>query len=514
MLLSEVAETSERVGGTRSRLKKISLLAHCLGRLSDAEIEIGVAYLSGELRQGRVGVGPALVYSLPDGNDAEHPTLSLAETDRIFGMIAGAAGPGSPAERSRLFASLLRKTTRNEREFLRRLALSDVRQGALSGLVTEAIANAADVPVDEIRRAVMLSGDLGSVARIALTGNRDGLASLTVRMFRPVMPMLAQTAESVGEAISRLGLAAFEWKLDGARIQVHKSGNEVKVFTRKLNDVTDAVPDIADSVRSIRADKIILDGEALVFKENGRPHPFQVTMRRLGRKQDVSGMSRELPLTPFFFDCLSLGGEGQLHLPGETRFRAMSAVVPGNMIVPRRVTDNVPEAEDFLKSALDAGHEGLMAKSITAVYEAGRRGMAWLKIKPAVTLDLVVLAAEWGHGRRSGKLSNLHLGARDASGGGFVMLGKTFKGMTDRMLDWQTEYLLRLETARDMWTVYVTPALVVEVAFSDIQSSTRYPGGFALRFARVKGYRPDKGPDDADSIDTVRALFERQAAGR
>jgi DNA ligase-1 len=338
---------------------------------------------------------------------------------------------------------------------------------------------------------------------------------MSVRMFRPVRPMLAESAEDPGEALARLGEAGFEWKLDGARIQVHKEGGVVRVFTRHLNEVTESVPEIVEAVGGLAAPSLILDGEALAFGDDGRPAPFQVTMRRFGRKLDVAALRRSIPLRPFFFDCLYAAGSALLERPEAERFAALAGAAPERLIVPRLVTKVRDAAEAFFAAALAAGHEGIMAKALDAPYEAGARGGAWLKIKEAVTLDLVVLAAEWGHGRRSGWLSNLHLGARDEAAGSFVMLGKTFKGMTDRMLAWQTEELGKLAVGRDGQVVHVAPRLVVEIAFNDIQASPRYPGGLALRFARVKRYRPDKRAEEADTIATVRAMFERrQGIGR
>jgi DNA ligase-1 len=376
--------------------------------------------------------------------------------------------------------------------------------------MVEAVAAAAEVPLGEVRRALMVCGNLGEVARAALGEGRAGLEGMSVLLFRPLRPMLAESAADPGEALARLGEAGFEWKLDGARIQVHKEGELVRVFTRHLNEVTESVPEIVAAVGAVAAPSLILDGEALAFGEDGRPAPFQVTMRRFGRKLDVAELRRSIPLRPFFFDCLYEAGSALLERPGAERFAALAGAVPETLIVPRLVTKARDEAEAFFAAALAAGHEGIMAKALDAPYEAGARGGAWLKIKEAVTLDLVVLAAEWGHGRRSGWLSNLHLGARDEATGGFVMLGKTFKGMTDRMLAWQTEELGKLALARDGHVVHVAPRLVVEVAFNDIQASPRYPGGLALRFARVKRYRPDKRAEEADTIATVRAMFERR----
>jgi DNA ligase-1 len=405
-----------------------------------------------------------------------------------------------------LLQQLLARATREEQEFLIRLILGDLRQGALEGIMMEAIARATRIPVKEVRRAVMVSGDLGAVAQAALVEGVRGLTAFSIRLFSPLQPMLAQTANDVSEALSRLDEAAFEYKLDGARIQVHKSGDEVRVFTRRSNDVTAAVPEVVEAVRSLPPRDLILDGEVLALREDGRPQPFQTTMRRFGRKLDIARMRETLPLIPLYFDCLLLDGESLIDREAEERMKALDDTVAPDMVIPRIVTREVERAEAFREEALEAGHEGVMAKSLGASYEAGSRGYSWLKLKPAHTLDLVVLAAEWGGGRRKGWLSNLHLGARDPEAGGFVMLGKTFKGMTDEILAWQTKRLQELEISRDKWTVYVRPELVVEVAFSGVQSSSQYPGGVALRFARIRRYRNDKTAADADTIDAVRAL--------
>jgi len=356
----------------------------------------------------------------------------------------------------------------------------------------------------------MVSGDLGAVARAALTDGRHGLTRMAIRLFRPLKPMLAQTAEDIGQGLAQLGTAGFEYKLDGARIQVHREGGDVRVFTRYLNDVTAAVPEIVETVRELPISNVVLDGEALACHPDGRPRPFQVTMRRFGRKLDVERLRQSIPLQAFFFDCLYIADTAILDRPGEERIAALADILPEKLRVPRRITADPHEGEAFLEAALAVGHEGVMAKALDAPYEAGARGGAWLKIKPATTLDLVVLAAEWGHGRRTGWLSNLHLGARMPGTSQFVMLGKTFKGMTDEMLAWQTAELSKLAIARDRHTVYVEPKLVVEIAFNDTQACPHYPGGLALRFARVKRYRPDKRAEDADTIDSVRALHERR----
>jgi DNA ligase-1 len=505
MLFAEIVETSRRVSGTRSRLAKVEHLAQCLRRLPPEELEAGVSFLSGVTRQGRVGIGGATLRDAMPGAGASTPRLPIREVDETLSRVTETSGPGSAARRLQILGSLLSQATRQEQDFLVRLLLGELRQGALEGLMVEAVARAARVPVDEVRRAAMVAGDLAAVAAAALTAGTAGLQRFSIRLLEPVRPMLAQTAEDVPDALAHLGRAAIEFKLDGARVQVHKAGEQVRVFSRRMNDVTSAVPELVEAMRGLAAREMILDGETIAMRPDGRPQPFQVTMRRFGRRLEVERMRESLPLSAYFFDCLYLDGGDLTGEPASRRFRALSDALPSTLLIPRIETVDPDEAASFLDEALERGHEGVMAKSLEAVYEAGNRGSTWLKVKPAHTLDLVVLAAEWGHGRRSGWLSNLHLGAREPTTGGFMMLGKTFKGLTDDMLQWQTQRLLNLEAAQDAYTVYVRPDLVVEVAFNDIQESPHYPAGMALRFARVKRYRPDKSAADADTVETVRA---------
>lgn len=513
MLLSDVVETSARVGATRGRSAKVAHLADCLRQAGPEAIGTAVALLSGGLRQGRIGLGWAAVQAAMPAVATENPALTLAELDAVLDRIAATRGSGAAQERTRLLHDLLARATRDEQDFLARAVLGELRQGALEGLMTDAVAAAAGLPAAEVRRALMVEGDLGGVARVALAEGAAGLARLGIRLFRPVQPMRAQTARDTADALARLGRSAFEYKLDGARIQAHKQGGEVRVFSRSLNDVTAAVPEVVEALGALPADSLILDGEAIALRPDGTPEPFQITMRRFGRRLDVARMRASIPLSCFFFDCLHAGGEPIADRPAEARFAALRGAVPEPLLIPHCVTDDADAAAAFFDEAVARGHEGLMAKSLSAPYEAGARGSTWLKIKPAVTLDLVVLAAEWGNGRRQGWLSNLHLGARDPATGGFVMLGKTFKGMTDEMLQWQTAELQKIATARDRHVVHVRPELVVEIAFNDIQASPHYPGGLALRFARVKRYRPDKRAEDADTIDTVRAIYRQRNGG-
>ena len=508
MLLAEIAQTSADVAATSSRLGKIGRLSDCLAAASPEEVGIAVAYLSGELPQGTVGVGWAALRELPSPASPP-PALELLEVDAAVSRVQSIAGPGSQSARREELASLLGRATEPEQRLLVGLFLGELRQGALEGVMAEAVAKAAGVPAAEVRRAAMLAGDLKTVAEAAMRGGSDGLAAFRLTPLRPITPMLAQTAGDVSAALEQLGTASVEWKLDGARIQAHRVDDDVRVFTRNLADITDRVPEIVDALRALEASALVLDGEAIALRDDGRPEPFQITMSRFGTKVAVDELRRSTPLSALFFDCLHVDGEDLIDAPASRRLATLDARLPTELLVPRIETDDAEVAKRFLDDALARGHEGVMVKSLDAPYEAGRRGAGWLKVKPAHTLDLVVLAAEWGHGRRQGKLSNLHLGARDPDGGGFVMLGKTFKGMTDEMLVWQTAHLLGLETHREGHVVHVRPELVVEIAFDGVQASSRYPGGVALRFARVKGYRPDKSPAEADTIATVRTIHAR-----
>ncbi len=504
MLLEELVRTSSDVAETRSRLAKVQRLADCLRRGGAEQAPVAVAYLSGELPQGSIGVGWASLRTLPPS--APEPALTLTEVDDSFSRLAGATGPGSRAVRRELLDRLFGRATADEQSFLVRLLTGELRQGALERMVMEAIARASGTPAASVRRAVMVAGDLGVVASAALAAGAAGLERFRLTVLRPIAPMLAQTASDLDEALGRISPAAVEYKLDGARLQVHKAGAEVRAFTRSLADVTPRMPEVVEAVARLPLDSVVLDGEVLALRAD-RPHPFQVTMSRFGSGLEVDAGPPSVFLSPFFFDCLHLDGDDLIDSPASERAAVLADRLPAELLVPRTVTDSRARAEEWLEGALARGHEGVMIKSLDAPYEAGRRGAGWLKVKRAHTLDLVVLAAEWGHGRRRGWLSNLHLGAR-AEGDQFVMLGKTFKGLTDELLAWQTARLLELETERNGITVYVRPELVVEVAFDGVQTSVRYPGGVALRFARVKGYRLDKTPAEADTLETVRAIHE------
>jgi DNA ligase-1 len=511
MRLHDLVTTSRRVAATSARRGKVELLATTLRALALDEVEIGVAYLSGRIRQRRLGIGGAAVAGVR-GEPAREPSLELREVDATFAQVAALSGGGSTTERRRLLGALFARATAEEQEFLGRLIVGELRQGALEGVLAEAIAHAAGVDATAVRRALMFAGDPGSVARAALADGTAGLAQFGLVLFRPLQPMLAETAESAADAMTRLGRAGLEYKVDGARVQVHRDGDDVRVFSRRLNDVTPAVPEIVATVRALPVRRAVLDGEVVALRLDGTPEPFQVTMRRFGSRLDVDRLARELPLTPFFFDCVHVDGTDLLDRPAAERWEALGGVVPDAQRIPRRVAETGDHVQAFLDAALAAGHEGVMLKSLAAPYEAGRRGASWLKLKPALTLDLVVLAIEWGSGRRHRWLSNLHLGARDPERGGYVMLGKTFKGMTDDMLRWQTEHFLALEIGREGHVVHVRPETVVEIAFDGVQASPHYPGGVALRFARVRRYRPDKRADQADTIATVQAIAGRGAA--
>jgi DNA ligase-1 len=507
--LADLVAASQRVASTSSRLAKVAALAELLRGLAPDEIGIAVAYLCGETPHGKLGLGYA---TLRDARSAERrgDPLTLAEVDAALGRLRATGGKGSASARAAQLDALFSRASDDESDFLRRLIVGELRQGALEGVMLDAIAAAADLPAGDVRRATMLAGGLAPVAKAALSEGAAGLARFAIQLMRPVQPMLATPADDVAGALATLGSAALEWKIDGVRVQVHKDGDEVRVFTRSLNDVSAAVPEVVAAVRALPARQLILDGETIALAPTGAPLPFQVTMRRFGRKLEVERLRAELPLAVFFFDCLRCDGEDLVARPARERFATLADALPPGLAIPRIVTSDVAEAEAFLAGALAAGHEGVMAKALDARYEAGRRGAGWLKIKRAHTLDLVVLAAEWGSGRREGWLSNLHLGARDPESGGFVMLGKTFKGLTDATLEWQTAEFLARQTGRDGHIVHVRPDLVVEIAFNDLQASPRYPGGLALRFARLKRYRPDKTAAEADTIDTVRALYAAQ----
>ena len=513
MLLAELCATSAAVAATSSRRTKIEALAACLRRAATApdEIPIAVSYLSGELRQRRTGVGWAALRDLPPA--AGVATLGLAEVDRVFAAAENVAGAGSVAARRALLADLFGRATAEEQAFLVMLAGGELRQGALGGIMADAVAWAAGIDTPAIRRAAMFAGDLAAVAATALVDGAAALERFRLEVGRPLQPMLAQSAPSIEAAMDRLSpdpaplgaaAVAVDFKFDGIRIQVHRDGADVAVFSRTLDVITGRVPEIVESALALPARRFVLDGEAIALGPDRRPRPFQETA---GRAATRVGSAREARrLTPFYFDVLHLDGDDFIDRRGADRVAALDALVPRHSRVPRAIVQDADSAAAFFAEALGAGHEGVVLKTLGSPYEAGRRGTGWVKVKPRHTLDLVVLAAEWGHGRRTGWLSNLHLGARDPESGTFVMLGKTFKGMTDALLEWQTAELLARERERTGAVVHVRPELVVEVAFDGIQRSSRYPGGMTLRFARVVRYRMDKGAADADTVESVRRL--------
>lgn len=508
--LRDLADASRELADLRGRRRKVERIAALLRGCSGADVATVARWMTGETGPAKLGIGPVQVAAAVRVEPATRPTLAVSAAAHELEALPGIRGAGSKRMKTERLARLFSLANPAEQQFLARLLLAELRHGALIGLVLEAIAAAFELPLASVRRAQMLCGDCGEVAAIARRDGRSGIDAVQLRLFRPLQPMLAQPADGVTEALSALGRPLLEYKLDGARVQVHKQADEVRVFSRQGNDVTSAVPEIVQQVGALPLADLVLDGETLSIGGDGQPRPFQTTMRRFGRHQDDEDLRALLPLQTFYFDCLRLDGETLIDSDTLTRRAALSEAVPAPSLMPAIQTSVVDEAQTFLARALACGHEGLMAKSVDAPYAAGGRGSHWLKIKQVHTLDLVVLAAEWGSGRRQGWLSNLHLGAR--SDDGYVMLGKTFKGLTDERLAWQTEQLLRRATHREGGLVEVRPELVVEIAFNELQRSRQYPAGLALRFARVRGYRHDKSAADADHIDSVRALFARQLA--
>ncbi|MFG2104405.1 ATP-dependent DNA ligase [Micromonospora echinaurantiaca] len=527
MRFIDLAATSAAVGATSGRRAKVELLAEALRRLDPAEIAAGAGWLAGELRQRQTGVGWASLRDLPPA--AEQPTLTVTAVDAAIDEIAAVHGPGSQARRRALLGALFGAATADEQRLLTALFSGELRQGAQAGLLADAVAKAAGVPLTAVRRALLLAGDLRAVAVAALTGGAAALATFGLRVGRPLAPMLAQSAPSVDEALAATGTpAVVDVKLDGIRIQVHRSVSEIAVFTRSLDDITTRVPEVVAAVRALPARELVLDGEAIGLDATGRPLPFQETASRAARRTTPSTTGRapvapavlaaaettgQPVLTPYFFDLLHLDGADLIDLPGRDRWAALAGAVDASLLVGRMEVDGPEQAGAAFAAAIDAGQEGVVVKSPEAPYDAGRRGAAWVKVKPRHTLDLVVLAVEWGSGRRTGWLSNLHLGARDPRTGEFVMLGKTFKGLTDELLRWQTERFLDLAVEKGDWVVRVRPEQVVEIAFDGVQTSSRYPGGMALRFARVVRYRDDKTAAEADTIDAVRAIHAGRPTG-
>jgi DNA ligase-1 len=499
-MLADVVEASRAVTETRSRSRKVAILADLMRGLEPSEVPLAVGFLAGMPRQGRVGVGYSTIHGI-DRAAAVEPSLTITELDRAIAEVQQTVGSGSAAKRRQILGDLLGRATEQEADFVKRLLTGELRQGALAGVMIDAIAKAADVSGEIARRALMLSGDLTRTAEIAMASGEEGLREVGFELFRPILPMLASTAESVGEAVESFDRASVEWKLDGIRIQIHRRGEEVRIYTRNLNDITQTLPGIVEAVHRLPVRQAVFDGEALWMSADG-PAPFQDTVSRIDSEAPPEG------IVTFLFDLLHVDGEDLLDMPLIERAARLEEIAP-ELRTPAVVTSDPNEAQHVLGEALAAGHEGAVVKDAASLYSAGRRGKAWRKVKPVRTYDLVVLGAEWGHGRRQGWLSNLHLGARDPQTGEFVMVGKTFKGLTDELLTRQTKELLERETDRRGITVSVRPELVVEIALDGVQSSTRYPGGVALRFARVKRYRPDKGAEEADTIDDLRALLPR-----
>ncbi len=498
MLLQVLVDASATMRATRSRLAKKKALAGVLRAVGPDEAAVAASYLSGALRQRRTGLGWRSMAEPPPA--ADDASLSLGEVDEAFEAMAALSGPGSQGRRGVALDALMRRATADEQVYIAGLVTGELRQGALDALVVDALADAVDAPVDSVRRAVMLAGSTTVVAEAVVADGPAALARFTLTVGTPVRPMLASSATSVTEALATLGgEAILDAKLDGIRVQIHKQGGSVGVFTRTLEDITHRVPDLVEAVVALPVDSLVLDGEALLLGADGRPRPFQESSSRIASGSDTQRLS------VLVFDLLHLDGVDLIDRSAEERFSLLGRCMPAAMLVERMRVQDPEAAEDFFRHVLAQGHEGVVAKNPTAPYDAGRRGASWIKVKPVHTLDLVVLAAEWGSGRRSGKLSNIHLGARDGAGG-FVMLGKTFKGMTDDMLDWQTARFLELQTRREGHVVHVRPEQVVEIAIDGLQRSTRYPGGVALRFARVLGYRSDKPVDEADTLDDVLRL--------
>ncbi|MEU1117283.1 MULTISPECIES: ATP-dependent DNA ligase [unclassified Streptomyces] len=515
MLLARLADVSKEVAATSARSKKIALLAELFRAAEPDDVPIVIPYLAGRLPQGRLGIGWSLLKDA--GPPADEPTLTVRGVDESLTAIGAVSGAGSQTERKRLVGALMGAATADEQRFLIGLLTGEVRQGALDAVAVEGLALATETPADAVRRSVMLAGSVSPVAQALLSRGAEALDEFRLTVGSPVLPMLAHSAASVAEGIDKLGACAVEEKLDGIRVQVHRSGDDVRVYTRTLDDITDRLPELTAAALDLKGTHFILDGEVIALGEDGRPRPFQEIAGRVGSRLDVSAAAAGLPLSPVFFDVLSVAGRDLLDLPFTERHAELAALVPEPMRVRRALVSDPGderlrgEAQEFFEATLGRGHEGVVLKGLDAPYKAGRRGASWLKVKPVHTLDLVVLAAEWGHGRRTGKLSNLHLGARRPDGT-FAMLGKTFKGMTDAMLAWQTERLQELAVETSGYVVTVRPELVVEIAYDGLQKSTRYPAGVTLRFARVVRYREDKSPDEADTVDTVLRAGDRGPA--
>jgi DNA ligase-1 len=512
MLLAEIAQTSQAVAAASARTEKVALLARLFRDAEPSEAPVVTTYLAGRLPQRRIGVGWRTLSARPA--PAAEPRLTVAEVDAALERVGAVSGKGAQAARRELLDALMASATADEQDFLVRLLTGELRQGALDAFAVEGLASAVGADPAEVRRAVMLGGSLGAVAQAVLADGPGALERFRLQVGRPVQPMLAQSAKDVDEALDRLGPCAVEEKLDGIRVQVHLEQGRVRVFTRTLDEITGRLPEVAAAAADVEASAAVLDGEVIALGPDGRPRPFQETSGRVGSRLDVTGAQAALPLSPVFFDVLSVDGRDLLALPVRARHEVLARIAPEELRVRRRTAEDPRDDEvrravrEFAAEALERGQEGVVCKALDSAYRAGRRGASWIKVKPVHTLDLVVLGAEWGHGRRSGRLSNLHLGARREDGT-FAMLGKTFKGMTDALLAWQTERLQELAVRTERWGVAVRPELVVEIAYDGVQRSTRYPEGVTLRFARVLRYRDDKTAAEADTVATVLGELRR-----
>jgi ATP-dependent DNA ligase I len=505
MLLSRLAETRIALAGTRSRNAKRDLIAAVLREASHDDVEIVVSYLSGSLRQRRAGVGWKSLQSIPP--PAAEPSLTVGEVDSIFSDVASLSGAGSTAARAAAVQALLGRATSDEQHLLRGLVFGELRQGAMEAAVQEGLAAAFDVPVAAVRRAAMLRSSTTAAAAVLLSGGLEALQGVGLQVGVGIQPMLAASAPGPDAALDKTGLpAVVDYKMDGVRVQVHRTGERVRIFTRSLDDITARLPEVVAVTRTLPHDQLVLDGEVLALRNDGRPEAFQVVASRTMSSVDVAALAQTGRLQVFFFDLLHVDGQDLLDAPLAERLEHMRQLLPGTITVPRAICTTAAQAADTFADAVKRGYEGVVIKNLQAPYAAGRRDAAWVKVKPRHTFDLVVTAAEWGHGRRQGWLSNLHLAAPDPASGELIMLGKTFKGLTDELLTWQTARFLDLEVSRTASTVYVEPSTVVEIACDGLQRSPRYPGGVALRFARVLRYRPDKSAADADTIETVKAL--------
>lgn len=510
---AELAALGRRLERLRGRLDKLREVAAFLRALQPGEVGTAVAFLAGRpfpASDPRVlgvrGLGPARGAARSPGG----PGLTLGDVAAAFGEVAAAAGAGSRRARDARLAALAGAASADEQEFLGRIIGGEMRTGVSEGLLLEAIAAAWGADVAAVRRAAQFLGDLSAVATLVATGGPGALDGVAPRPFVPLLPMLAEIADDFGAVLAAHGgRSALEYKYDGARVQLHRDGDRVEVWTRRLSNVTRSLPDVVEIARrDLSGDPFILDGEVVALDPAGRPLPFQELMRRFRRVHGVDALVREMPLALHFFDCLMAGGRSLIDEPYARRWEALAGVTGGRYLAERRLIASAEEAAPFREAALAAGHEGVMAKDLASAYEPGGRGKRWFKVKAAETVDCVIVAVDRGSGRRQPWLSNYHLAVRD--GEGFADVGKTFKGFTDAQFAEMTERLWRLATADDGYTVRVRPEVVVEVEYNEIQKSPTYPSGLALRFARITRVRDDKGPGQATTLDELRQLYERQ----